>query len=340
MAQVRSTIALPGAALLAGALLLDLALYGLALAQAVPPLNQCRRNWVLTEITPMDFGAFSIESGSGTITMDRFGALTASGAISLSASQPVTAYTITADNTLSASCAIYGFDLYWLRVPGSLRGPGTDIPQSNVLVTVPAYGLNDASLPQTIAPNAGNSAPFSITVYSTISPTAPQTAGAYQSQSHVLALQQSNQRARASSRTVASVFAPLTITESVAMDFGVVAGGQTSGTVVLDTGGGRIATGGAQTLVTGPGTAASFQISGEPNLSYTLSFGNGVLANAGGQQITLTNFTDNSSGTLPAAGTDTFQVGATLNLGANQQAGAYSTANGGGSPYSVTISYN
>ena len=116
--------------MLVGALLLDLATFAIAIAQAVPPLNQCRRNWVLTEITPLDFGAFSIESGSGTITMDSFGALTASGAISLSTSQPVTTYTVNADNTLGSGCATYGFDLSWFRVPDSLRGPGTDIPQT------------------------------------------------------------------------------------------------------------------------------------------------------------------------------------------------------------------
>ena len=327
-------------AAMAVAVLLDLAIFSLAIAQAIPPLNLCRRNWVLSETSSMDFGGFSIDSGSGTITMDSSGALTTSGAISLSNSQPVTTYTVTADNTLSAGCAAYGFDLDWLRVPGPLRGPGTDIPQSNVLLTIPAYGLSNISLPRTIAPNLGNTVPFTITVYSTISPAAPQTAGLYQSQTHVLLLQQDKGRARLQSITSATAFTPLGIIETVAMDFGVLSGGQAPGTVVLNTAGGRLVTGGAQTLVSGPGTAASFQISGEPNLSYALSFGNGVMANGGGQQMTLTNFTHNSLGTLPAAGSETFQVGATLNVGTNQPAGTYSTANGGGTPYTVTISYN
>jgi hypothetical protein len=64
-----------------------------------------------------------------------------------------------------------------------------------------------------------------------------------------------------------------------------------------------------------------------------------VLSDGGGNSMTVNTFTDNSSGTLPAA-TETFQVGATLNVGINQAAGAYSTANAGGTPYTITANYN
>jgi hypothetical protein len=322
------------------ACLLDVVFYSLAVAQAAPPINQCRKNWVLSEITPLDFGAFSIEAGSGTISMNSFGALTTTGAINLFTSQPVTAFVVSADNTLSSACATYGFDLDWQRAPGPLKGRGADIPQTNILVSIPAYGLSDVSLPQTIAAGAGNTLPFTITIYSTISPTAPQTSDTYQSGNHTLELQQSNGRARLTSRTSATVFAPLAIVEQAVMNFGTLAGGQTPGTVVLDTAGGRSFTGGAQILAAGPGASATFQLTGEPNLSYTLSFTDGVLSDGGGQQMTLTNFTHTASGIMPAAGTDTFQVGASLNVDAIQPAGAYSTSNAGGTPYTVTISYN
>jgi hypothetical protein len=339
MTQHRSTISTLAIGCLVCAWLLEVALTSPVFAQAPPTIKNCSRNWVLSVITPMDFGAFSIESGSGTIAMDSFGALTTTGAITLFASQPVTPYVVNVDNSFDSACATLGFDLDWKNLPGPLKGRGADIPQSNVLLSIPAYGLANATLPQVIAPSAGNTIPFTITIYATISPTAPQTSDTYQSQNYVLELTQ-NKTVRATSNTLATVFSPLGIAETAVMDFGTVAGGQTPGTVVLDTAGGRTFTGGAQILAAGPGASATFQITGEPNLSYTLSFSDGLLSNGGGQQMTLTNFTHTASGTVPAVGTDTFQVGASLNVDAIQPAGAYSTSNAGGTPYTVTISYN
>ena len=339
MTQNRSTISTLAIGCLVVAWVLDVTLTSPAVAQAPPPIKQCGRNWVLSAITPMDFGAFSIDSGSGTITMDSFGALTTTGAITLFASQPVTAYVINVNNTFDSACATLGFDLDWRSLPGPLRGRGADIPQSNVLLSIPAYGQANATLPLTIDPGPGNTIPFTITIYATISPTAPQTSDTYQSRNYVLELIQ-DRATRVTSNTFATVFSPLGIAETAVMDFGTIAGGQTPRTVVLDNAGGRTFTGDTQILAAGPGASATFQISGEPNLSYTLTFSNGVLSNAGGQQMTLTSFTHTASGTVPAAGSDTFQVGATLNVDAIQPAGAYSTSNAGGTPYTVTISYN
>jgi hypothetical protein len=125
------------------------------------------------------------------------------------------------------------------------------------------------------------------------------------------------------------------------MDFGTVAGGSLAGTVIMDILGARSVTGDAQIIAVGPGTAGSFQITGEPSLTYSLLItGPAILENAGGQQITINGFTHNSLGTLPAAGLEIFQVGATINLAPSQPAGTYSTAIGGGSPYTVTVNYN
>ena len=124
------------------------------------------------------------------------------------------------------------------------------------------------------------------------------------------------------------------------MNFGTVAGGSFPGTVILGTGNGRITTGDAQTLATGPGNAATFEVAGEPNNSFSLSFSDGVLANGSGQQMNVTSFMHNSAGTIPGSGPGSFQVGATLNVGASQQSGTYSTSNAGGNPYSVIVNYN
>ena len=57
--------------------------------------------------------------------------------------------------------------------------------------------------------------------------------------------------------------------------------------------------------------------------------------------MTVDTFTHTSTGLL-TGGTEIFQVGATLNVGANQPASVtpYSTGNAGGSPYTVTVNYN
>jgi hypothetical protein len=303
-------------------------------------VRQCRRNWVLTTLQDMNFGAFSADAGTATITMNSTGGLTTAGSVTLSTSVPVTTWTVNVDNTLGPVCATYGFTIQERRIPPQpLAGPGNDIPLGNIRVTIPAYGLADVNLPQVIAPNAGNTAPFTITVFGEIAVTNPQTAGEY-SRNLQIQLVQNNRRNNGITRVRATAIVPLSIAESVAMDFGTIAGGSIAGTVVLSTGNGRTTTGDVQLLAAGPGTAATFQITGEPSESYSISFTDGILENAGGQNMSVTSFTDNSGGSIPGSGTESFQVGATLSVGSNQPAGTYSSLIGGGNPYTVTINYN
>ena len=121
------------------------------------------------------------------------------------------------------------------------------------------------------------------------------------------------------------------------MDFGTIAGGPFPGTVILNIGNGRSITGDAQTLASGPGNAATFQLTGEPSHSNSITYSNGILANASGQQTSVTSFTGNRVGATLGSGSELFQIGATLNVGSRQPAGTYSTSIGGGSPYTVTI---
>lgn len=325
-----------------GAVLLPVALaFAPVQGQGPPPnINQCKSKWVLTALQQMDFGGFAIEAGSGTLSMNSSAALSTTGLVSLSSALPVTTFRANVDNSRAASCATHGFTLSWNTVPAPLAGPGTSIPLTNVRVTIPAYGLSDVTLPQTIAANPGNTIPFTMTIYGDLSVTSPQTAGLYTSPPFIVDLIQAGTATPVNGTASATAFTPLSITETVSMDFGTLSGGPLAGSVILDTGGGRSATGDVQLLAAGPGTAATFQISGEPSQAYSLAFGNGTLANGSGQTIGISAFTDNSLGTLPGSGTETFQVGATLAIGANQPAGNYSTANGGGVPYTITINYN
>ena len=326
---------------LGAGLLSTLLVFAPVRGQGPPPnINQCKSKWVLAPLQQMDFGGFAIEAGSGTISMNNLAALSTTGLVSLSSALPVTTFRANVDNTRAASCAIHGFTLSWNTAPAPLAGPGTSIPLTNVRVTIPAYGLTDVTLPQTIAANPGNTIPFTMTIYGDLSVSSPQTAGLYTSPAFIVDLIQGGTATPVSGTASATAFAPLSITETVSMDFGTLSGGPIAGSVILDTGGGRSATGDVQLLAAGPGSAASFQVSGEPNQAYSLAFGNGTLANGSGQTIGVGTFTDNSLGTIPGSGTETFQVGATLSIGSNQPAGNYSTANGGGVPYTITINYN
>jgi hypothetical protein len=137
----------------------------------------------------------------------------------------------------------------------------------------------------------------------------------------------------------ATVIAPLSIVEDTAMDFGSISGGPAIGTVIMDATGSRTATGDAQIIAASAGTAGAFTITGESGQAYSISYTDGTLSNGSGQTMTVDTFTDNSAGTLAAA-IESFSAGATLNVGVNQLSGAYSTAFGGGSPYTITVNYN
>ena len=137
----------------------------------------------------------------------------------------------------------------------------------------------------------------------------------------------------------AELVAPIAIVQNAQMDFGTLSGGAGVGTVVLDTAGGRTTTGDAVVVPSGAGAAGNFTISGESGRSYILTISATATISDGTNTMTVNNFTNTSSGTLPAA-TEIFTVGATLNLGANQPAGTYTTGNAGGSTYTVTVNYN
>ena len=139
----------------------------------------------------------------------------------------------------------------------------------------------------------------------------------------------------------AEVIEPLAITEVSAMDFGTVAGGPGADSIVMDTTGARTVTGtDAQIIAAGAGSAGNFSITGEPNQAYSVTFSaSATLDDGGGNTMTVDTFTDNAPSPLSGAGTDTLLVGGTLNVGASQTAGTYSTTTGG-TPYTVTVNYN
>ena len=311
-----------------------------AIAAPPPPsLNQCKSKWVLTSAQGFDFGAFAIESGTGTLMMDNTGAISTAGVITTSTAVPITNFTVTITNTKSLTvCGTYNFTISWGAAPASLAGAGTAMALTNVLVSEPTLIPTATTLPVVL--NTAN-LPITLSFQGDLSTAFPQASGLYTSPAFTVDLDQGGTITSVSNTASATALTPISIIETVPMNFGTVAGGSLAGTVKLDVLGARTITGDGNILAAGPGNAGTFQITGEPNLSYALLItGPAVLENAGGQQITATSFINNSISTIPITGIEIFQIGATLNLGPLQASGTYSTATGAGSPYTVTVNYN
>ncbi len=147
-------------------------------------------------------------------------------------------------------------------------------------------------------------------------------------------------QASATATSSATIVTPITITKTADMNFGNVAvQTATGGTVVMTPAAVRSATSG----VTLPGTsgtvsAASFTVNGQSGYTYAITLPSSVtLTDAASHSMTVDNFTSTptATGTL-TGGTETLNVGATLNVTAAQTAGVYTSS----TPFTVTVNYN
>jgi hypothetical protein len=134
----------------------------------------------------------------------------------------------------------------------------------------------------------------------------------------------------------ANVLAPLDITLGTnAMDFGDVSGDADNATTVLLTTAGTTSSGDGA-LVGGTPTAGDFDVSGSGTAAYDITLPlDGVVTLTGpGDPMSVDGFTDSAGGSSSlTTGTDSFTVGATLTINANQSAGPYTGT------YDVTVEY-
>ena len=126
--------------------------------------------------------------------------------------------------------------------------------------------------------------------------------------------------------------ATIVVSGTVDLNFGIITTNGGSGTVVIDTAGARTTTG---TLVTvGGGGLVSqgiFSVSGSTGLAIDLSMTNSTFTvnNGGGGTMNVNGFNmiTNAGGTNAtitlATSTETYPLGATLNVNASQAAGTY-----------------
>jgi|ERR1700722_516454 hypothetical protein len=146
-------------------------------------------------------------------------------------------------------------------------------------------------------------------------------------------------QATATATATATIVTPISIAEVVNMNFGNLAVQTgTGGTCVMTPAGVRSITGGVtMPVINGTVTAASFTVTGQGAYTYAITLPATVTLTSGVNTMTATTFTSTPSATgALTAGTQTLNVGATLNVAAAQAAGTYVS----GTPFSVTVNYN
>jgi hypothetical protein len=135
-----------------------------------------------------------------------------------------------------------------------------------------------------------------------------------------------------SASAAANIISPMTITKNVDLNFGNIAAGAAAGTVVMSTTGVRTPTNVILPSVTGTVTAAQFTVTGLAGSNYVITLPGTVNLTSGSNSMTLDNFTEDATNVL-TGGTETFGVGATLNIEANQAVGLYTGT------FDVTVDY-
>lgn len=124
----------------------------------------------------------------------------------------------------------------------------------------------------------------------------------------------------------ANVITPLGISETTGLNFGDVSVGTGGGTVSIDFTNGRTATGDAEAVTGGTTPAAgAYLVTGTGTKTYSISLPGSTTITDGAVTMTVNGFSHNA-GATPAlsGGTDTFNIGATLNINGGQAVNAYS----------------
>ena len=150
-----------------------------------------------------------------------------------------------------------------------------------------------------------------------------------------------NAQVSATATSTATIVTPIAINKTVDMNFGNVAINNQVGTVILAPESTRTFTGGITLpVVTGTVTAASFNVTGQADYTYSITLPSSVLLTRqnGSETMTVDEFTSTPTptGKLNGSGSQVLNVGATLNVGASQVAGTYVS----GTPFTVTVNYN
>jgi hypothetical protein len=149
-----------------------------------------------------------------------------------------------------------------------------------------------------------------------------------------------NPKVSATATATATIITPISIEKKVDLNFGNIVANSTGGTVTIATDNTPKYNKVAAPSIPGTRSAASFEVKGFAGVTYSIELPKTItLKKDGGKEtMTVDNFVSNPSGTglLSASGSQTVNVGATLNVAANQVAGTYKNT----TDLKVTVNYN
>jgi len=149
-----------------------------------------------------------------------------------------------------------------------------------------------------------------------------------------------NPKVSATATATATIITPISIEKKVDLNFGNIVANSTGGTVTIATDNTPKYNKVAAPSIPGTRSAASFEVKGFAGVTYSIELPKTItLTKDGGKEtMTVDNFVSNPSGTgsLSASGSQTVNVGATLNVAANQVAGTYKNT----TDLKVTVNYN
>jgi hypothetical protein len=129
----------------------------------------------------------------------------------------------------------------------------------------------------------------------------------------------------------ATIAAPIGISANNSLEFGSILASGSTGTVTISAAGARTVSN--VTELGGTLQAASFDVTGDGTSTYSVSFTDGSLTGPG-TAMSINTFTHDAGGTPTlSGGTDSFNVGANLDVGASQTAGSYTGT------FTVTVDY-
>lgn len=138
----------------------------------------------------------------------------------------------------------------------------------------------------------------------------------------------------ATGTATAEIVAPISITHDAgaSLSFGTLTAGNGGTIAVSPAGTAGTPTGEVRLLAGSTVSADGFSVSGEDGRSYSITVGGGTVT-SGTNNMSFTTSASKASGSL-TGGSDTFSVGGTLTVGANQAVGSYSGS------YTATVTYN
>ncbi len=131
----------------------------------------------------------------------------------------------------------------------------------------------------------------------------------------------------------ATIVTPVSIENLQELNFGNIAPTQTAGSVDLSTNSLRTPVNVYLPSITGDVKAAQFRTTGVNQATYEITLPSEVIVRNGVEEMQVINFTHDSNNRL-TGGKETFNVGATLNVKADQVEGEYS------GEFEVRVNYN